>query len=537
MEKDNKIHEVLAEAAVTAIREIAARGEAMSVTGISQILAENSEIKKIIESHKPEKKVASESSNSSQELDNIKSELGRVQGQKIDLLRHLAEIEETITEQGNAYRKFLQFLSDVLKNYGNLPFSTELDVFRNTLKQDADFALLEKTFSVLKDAFLRTSDSAEVHKEKVGFLDRWLKKDSPKNKQNQSVEIELYKDAYRDLLNEMRLSLGEEYLERFKDVSKHLERAVKYEDLNSVRLDTISIIRDYITKISLEREDAASFIREIGTRLIEIENHFIGSFSDSEKSHDNNKTFSMSLQNHIADISSGLDSCKTLEELKNVVASKLSVIKEAIKNKSVTDDQVRDEAEKRMSYLKSGIEQMKHEIEDANTKAKSLEMELLKDSLTGAFNRRAYDRRMNEEFMRYRRYKSSYSVLVFDVDHFKNINDKFGHMVGDRCLQEIIKRVNPVLRDSDIVARYGGEEFVVILPETPIAGAMEAAEKIRRTVEATEFMHKDEKVVITVSVGASQVNENDAGPADLFTRADDAMYIAKKGGRNRIASK
>lgn len=119
-------------------------------------------------------------------------------------------------------------------------------------------------------------------------------------------------------------------------------------------------------------------------------------------------------------------------------------------------------------------------------------MELLRDSLTGAFNRRAYEED-GREYTRYRRYKSPYSFNVFDVDLFKGINDRFGHMVSDRCLQEIIKRVTPVLRDSDTLARYGGEEFVVILPETMIAGALEVAEKIRRTVEATDFMHKDER--------------------------------------------
>lgn len=537
MEKERTIPEILAEAAVNAIREIAAKGEPLSVTGISQILSGNPDIKKMIEDQDTGAKPEAEASGSVKEADSLKSEVMRLQDQKMDLLRHLTEAEESVSEQGKAYRRFLQFLVDILKNSPGISFQKELEGFRTVLRLDEDFGAVEKSFSVLKDTYFKNSGPGEDHKEKIGLLDRWLKKGALKEKLPHAGEMELYKDAYRDLLNDMRLSLGSDYLERFKTVSRNLERAVCYEDFNSVRIDTISIIRDYITSISREREDAASFIREIGTRLIEIENHFMGTFSEVEKSHDDNKTFSLSLQNHIADISTGLDSCKTLEELKTVVASKLSVIKEAIRNKTLTDDQVRHESEIRMSSLRSGLDQMRHEIEEANTKAQILEMELLRDSLTGAFNRRAYERRINDEFMRFKRYKSPYSVLVFDVDHFKSINDKFGHMVGDRCLQEIIKRVNPVLRDSDIVARYGGEEFVVILPETPLNGALEAAEKIRRTVEATEFIHKDEKVVITVSVGASMVDEGDGEPSDGFNRADEAMYVAKKSGRNRIASK
>lgn len=537
MENEKTIPDVIADAAVSAIRELSVKGEALSVTGIASIIAGNVEIKKIIETTKSENPIKVETPPLATDLDSIKSELVRVQGQKTDLLRHLTEVEENITEQDKTFRRILQFLSDTLKNYGNLPFSTEIEGFRNALKHENDISLIEKSFASLKDALLKASDHTEKPKEKGSLLDRLFKKSPAVDKQQQTAEIELYKDAYRDLLNELRLSLGHEYLERFRDVSKNLEKAGKYDDLNNVRLSTVGIIRDYITKISQEREDAASFIREIGTRLIEIENHFLGSFSDSEKSHNNNKSFSLNLENHIADITNSLDSCKTLDELKNVVVSKLSVISEAIKNKENTEDQVRFETEKRLSYLKSGIDQMKHEIDAANIKAHDLEVELLKDSLTGAFNRRAYERRMSEEYTRFRRYKSPYSVLVFDVDLFKSINDRFGHMVGDRCLQEIIRRVQPVLRDSDMMARYGGEEFVVILPETPLQGSLEVAEKIRRTVEATEFMHKDEKVSITVSVGASQSTEIDVDPADVFSRADDAMYIAKKNGRNRIASK
>jgi len=537
MENEKKIPDVIADAAVSAIRELSAKGEALSVTGIAMIIAGNEEIKKIIDGFKPEKTPPSEPSSDVKELESVKAELVRVQGQKTDLLRHIADAEEQGAEQDRVFRRILQFLSDALKNYGNFPFPNEIEGFRSSLRQENDILLIEKSFALLKDAVLKASDHTEKQKEKGSLLERLFKKSPHGDKHAQSAEIELYKDAYRDLLNELRLSLGQEYLERFRDIIKDLERAGRYDDLNSVRLATIGIIRDYITRISLEREDAASFIREIGTRLIEIENHFLGSFSDSEKANSANKSFSLNLQNHIAEISTGLDSCKTLDELKSVVASKLSVIREAIKNKSNTDDQARFETEKRLSYLKSGIDQMKHEIEAANTKAHDLEIELLKDSLTGAFNRRAYERRMLDEFTRFRRYKSPYSVLVFDVDLFKGINDRFGHMVGDRCLQEIIKRVQPVLRDSDTLARYGGEEFVVILPETPIQGSLEVAEKIRRTVEATEFMHKEEKVSITVSVGASQVNENDAEPAIVFVRADEAMYVAKKNGRNRIASK
>jgi diguanylate cyclase (GGDEF)-like protein len=124
--------------------------------------------------------------------------------------------------------------------------------------------------------------------------------------------------------------------------------------------------------------------------------------------------------------------------------------------------------------------------------------------------------------------------LVIDADKFKNINDTYGHAIGDRCLQEIIKRTQPLLRKSDMLARYGGEEFVVIMPETDTKGAMKVAEKIRQTIEKIEFLYKEDTVRLTVSIGVSCIKEGDKSPMDLFGRADMAVYKAKENGRNQV---
>jgi diguanylate cyclase (GGDEF)-like protein len=124
--------------------------------------------------------------------------------------------------------------------------------------------------------------------------------------------------------------------------------------------------------------------------------------------------------------------------------------------------------------------------------------------------------------------------LIIDADKFKHINDTYGHAIGDKCLQEIIKRTRPLLRKSDMLARYGGEEFVVIMPETDVDGAIQAAEKIRQTIEKIEFLYKEDIVRVTVSIGVSCVREGDTLPTDLFERADMAVYKAKENGRNQV---
>ena len=148
-----------------------------------------------------------------------------------------------------------------------------------------------------------------------------------------------------------------------------------------------------------------------------------------------------------------------------------------------------------------------------------------------------WDHKIKEEFDRYLRYRRTFSTLIFDVDHFKSVNDTYGHATGDVCLKEIIKRVAPLLRESDTLARYGGEEFVVILPETDSAGAREVGEKLRKAVEKIEFIHRADTFRITISLGITSVLPSDMGTGELFNRMDMALYEAKKGGRNKVVAR
>jgi diguanylate cyclase len=117
------------------------------------------------------------------------------------------------------------------------------------------------------------------------------------------------------------------------------------------------------------------------------------------------------------------------------------------------------------------------------------------------------------------------------VDHFKKINDRYGHQAGDKVLRIIAKRLTDQVRESDFVARYGGEEFVVLLPEADPASALAVAEKLRKSIDDLEFHYRDEPVPITISCGIATFRQND-DPESVFRRADAALYRAKEAGRN-----
>jgi two-component system cell cycle response regulator len=158
------------------------------------------------------------------------------------------------------------------------------------------------------------------------------------------------------------------------------------------------------------------------------------------------------------------------------------------------------------------------------------------DALTGCLNRRAFMERLERELNRVRRYKTEFSVLMIDLDRFKDVNDSRGHLVGDSVLRQIGDLLRSEVRSVDLAARYGGEEFVIVLPETDADGALVFAERLRKRVMQTDFSETAEALNITVSIGvASATPDGDVPTPDtLISQADKALYRAKNQGRNRV---
>lgn len=125
-------------------------------------------------------------------------------------------------------------------------------------------------------------------------------------------------------------------------------------------------------------------------------------------------------------------------------------------------------------------------------------------------------------------------MLLLDIDHFKKINDAFGHRYGDEVLRWLARQITAQSRDTDFVARYGGEEFVVLMPNTGGPDSLAFARRVNRAVAKTPFRWEDKKVTVTVSGGVASLTGRVADPADLLRRADEALYRAKKEGRNRV---
>lgn len=168
-----------------------------------------------------------------------------------------------------------------------------------------------------------------------------------------------------------------------------------------------------------------------------------------------------------------------------------------------------------------------------------LERDVVTDPLTGVYNRRHLDRRLTEEVAIAKRYKQPVAVILLDIDHFKKVNDRYGHQAGDQVLVDMVSRVSTELRDVDVFARYGGEEFVIIAPHTNLSSAASLAERVRKRVEADSFklpngLGEFTELDVRVSIGVTSSAGGTEDEETLIQAADKNLFQAKQEGRNRV---
>jgi len=221
-------------------------------------------------------------------------------------------------------------------------------------------------------------------------------------------------------------------------------------------------------------------------------------------------------------LSDSLDKSSQIQEIVQAAEWLKETIAEVTRIKEVSDHLGRSLSEKsiRLDEVVASLDQ--------------LEVMILTDELTRLTNRRGWEQRLNMEFERFNRYGRPCSMMILDLDDFKEINDEYGHLIGDRALQEVARGLLNDLRSVDTAARYGGEEFTCLLPETDLKGAVLTAERLRMGIVRTHFTVRNVHVPITASFGVATFRKGDKEPREALARADKALYQAKSKGKNRV---
>ena len=291
----------------------------------------------------------------------------------------------------------------------------------------------------------------------------------------------------------------------------------------------IAQVREQVEK---ERNDLEEFLKQLTGRLHDIDSDIKASAKINEESHQESQRVNDNVQSEVSNIENSVSDAVDLNLLKTAVQSRIIIIRDHMDKFIESEKQRHEESKTLIESLQDRVSSMEVQTEQLKEQVRKKQEEASRDALTGVANRLAYNERIETEIARYKRYQSPLTLMVWDVDKFKSINDTYGHAAGDKVLKVIAKLLSSNIRETDFIARYGGEEFVILMPETEIKSAEPVAEKLRATIESSEFHFRGKRVVITASCGIAEIKHNET-EEQFFQRADEALYKAKESGRNR----
>ena len=291
------------------------------------------------------------------------------------------------------------------------------------------------------------------------------------------------------------------------------------------------LVSEQRANLMRERREIEELLQQMDTRLGEIANHLAGEAADQKSARTSSNQLDLLVMNEVRSLNCDVQRAADLASLRNRVRDRLEMIRSHLQEFR-TREGVRVCAQldrtQRMRIRVSDLEREIHALHKSLQEEQSLRMI---DALTGIPNRAAYDDRIRHEFIRWQRESTPVSVLTWDIDRFKEINDAYGHSAGDKVLRVIAQHLAHHVCGTDFVARYGGEEFVMILIGTGADQASQAADKMRAGIANMGFHFHDQPVAVTASCGITTFRADDT-PETIFDRADRALYRAKDGGRN-----
>ncbi|BAN45811.1 GGDEF domain-containing protein [Metapseudomonas resinovorans] len=335
-------------------------------------------------------------------------------------------------------------------------------------------------------------------------------------------------DSLRSLLDE--LDLPEHHQPMADGLRQRLEGGLNWYELVPV-LDDLGVLVLAVTD-SGQRE-FAGYLKQLNQRLTLFLEQISAAQEGHAESRDDARALDDQLREQVSGLQASVQDATDLDHLKLGLDQRLDGLLETM-NRYQQQRAVRDqEVAERLQMLMTRVATMEEEAKSVQENLEAQRQMALQDPLTGLPNRAAWNERLEIELARQQRYGGDLLLGVIDIDHFKRINDGFGHLAGDKVLKIIAGELARRLRKTDFIARFGGEEFVLLLPSTPTEGGRLLLETLRLAIEACPFHFKGERVGITLSAGLTALIAGESSDA-AFQRADQALYRAKHQGRNRI---
>ena len=281
-----------------------------------------------------------------------------------------------------------------------------------------------------------------------------------------------------------------------------------------------------------ERKASRAFLSSLNESLSAVHVGFTESLDEGRALQNETRETREALVNELQAIDHSLASHNSIDALKRAISGHMGAINLLLQERDSTAARERHLLT-RLSTMESKRRLMKEETAEYKKRLTIQKHKLFLDSLTQVHTRAALDDRREQEYKRWLRYRTPRCMAIIDIDHFKNINDNYGHMAGDKALKVVAKALQSALRDTDFIARFGGEEFVVLLPNINPDKFQKPLETLRQPIKSIPFRFRAAKVEITISIGATLFKDGD-NPSDVFERADKALYHSKHTGRDQV---
>ena len=295
---------------------------------------------------------------------------------------------------------------------------------------------------------------------------------------------------------------------------------------------TVAITSDVLNRVKKEKKEIEEFLKQLTGRLHELDKDIRETARIRELTHLQGKEMADGMKTEMNSMEDGVSSINNLDELKTAIQSRVILLRNHVDNFISKEGERDKEAISVIEQLKKQVQEMESEAEELKEQIEEEKQQTLRDVLTEIPNRLAYEERLNLELANFRRNQTPFTLVVWDIDFFKKVNDVYGHAAGDQVLKLVASLLNKNMRETDFIARYGGEEFVSILPATDIKSAQLVTDKLRGLIAISNFHFREERVNVSVSAGFAEIKDNEDGE-NLFIRADKALYKAKESGRNK----
>ena len=354
---------------------------------------------------------------------------------------------------------------------------------------------------------------------------------------NHSLNAEVIEPSAREILIRLleQLTVPPDLHEEVESLKNRIEDESSAANWKPLLKDVAQLINTLRNRMQEEKQEFETFLQQITGRLQEMDS-FLSlentSLTEAEQAID---TFDVVVSAQVQDIHADMNAADDLNDLKSKVEKRLNIVSDHIKEYRIIEQERYSNAQQNVEDMQSRLLQLEQESGKLRKLMIEKHKEAMFDVLTKIPNRLSYEKKASEEIARCKRFATPLSMAVWDIDLFKQVNDSYGHKVGDKVLMAVAQLLEERMRETDFIARYGGEEFAMFLPGANEEQALVLTEVLRQKIAACRFNHQGQIIRITVSCGISNFIEND-NQESMFERADKALYAAKDNGRNQCVT-